>query len=189
MAWFAVRSTHPQRIAGELRLQNLQVCNWAEGMRIAMRTELVFVSPQVCGWTFILGDALPFPPQEACLDLLADLSLAFDEAQCFGTEDVTEFHAWARAVKGRLQRAYAFSGEQGIVLWDRGELTPEENALGLLFPEANILSNSPDSASVFQIAGYWSLDPTRLDELECMPSTGLLGERAQTVAISGQVRV
>jgi hypothetical protein len=177
MAWFAVRSAQPQRIAGELRLRNVRTSNWEGGLRAAIRDRLIFVSPQVCGWNFIVGDALPSAPQEECLGLLADLSLAFDEAQYFGTEDVTEFYIWARAAKGRLCRAYAFSGEQGRVLWDRGELSQEEQALGLVFPEANILSNSPGSGSVFQIAGSWSLDPTQLDEVHCSLSTGLLGER------------
>jgi hypothetical protein len=176
MAWFAIRSADPQRIAGELRLRNVRTSNWEGGLRAATRDRLIFISPQVCGWNFIIGDALPIAPREECLSLLADLSLAFDEAQYFGTEDVTELYIWARAAKGRLYRAYAFSGEQGSVLWDRGELSKEEQALGLIFPEANILSNSPDGGSVFRIAGSWSFDPTHLDEVHCSSSTGLLGE-------------
>ena len=177
MGWFAVRSGDPQQIARELRLQKIHVSNWEEGLKAAMGPESVFLSPEVSGWSFIVGNALPSGPQEECLTLLADLSRAFEEAQYFGTEDVTEFHAWAKASNGRLRRAYAFSGEQGAVLWDRGEVTEEEKELGLLFPEKTILSNSPDSSSVFKIAARWSLDPTRLDEGDYSTSTGLLGER------------
>jgi hypothetical protein len=177
MGWFAVRSSDPRNIARELGLERIRTSNWEEGLKAAMRSGSVFVTPEISGWSLIVGNQLPSGPQEECLALLADLSRAFDEAQYFGTEDVTEFHAWAKASNGRLRRAYAFSGEQGAVLWDRGEVTEEEKDLGLHFPEATILSNSPDSSSVFQIAARWSLDPTRLDEVDCSISTGLLGER------------
>jgi hypothetical protein len=175
-SWFAVLSNDGHRIASELRLQNIRLSNWEEGLKASLQGDSVFVSPQVCGWSFIIGNSLPSPPQDECLGLLTDLSMAFEEGQCFGTEDVTEFHSWARAEKGRLRRAYAFSGEQGAVLWDRGQLTQEERELGLSFPEAGILCHSPDSTSVFQIAGRWSLDPSHLDEFDCVRSVGQLGQ-------------
>jgi len=179
--WFAVLSNDGHRIASELRLENIRLSNWEEGLKAGLQGDWVFISPQVCRWSFVIGDSLPSPPQDECLSLLTDLSIAFEEAQCFGTEDVTEFHSWARAGKGRLHRAYAFSGEQGAVLWDRGQLTKEERTLGLFFPEADILSHSPDSSSVFQVAGLWSLDPSRLDEFDSTRSVGRLGRLAAKV--------
>ncbi|HEY6185666.1 MAG TPA: hypothetical protein VIW67_25725 [Terriglobales bacterium] len=181
--WFAVLSNDGQRIASELRLQNIRLSNWAEGLKASLQDNWVFISPQVGGWSLVVGDSLPSPPRDECLGLLTDLSMVFKEAQCFGTEDVTELHSWARAENGRLRRAYAFSGEQGAVLWDRGPLTQEEGDLGLFFPEAGILSHSPDSASVFRIAGLWSLDPSRLDEFDCVRGVGQLGQVYQHVRL------
>ncbi len=176
--WLAVRAGDPQRIAAEMQLKDPHPSGWQQGLATAQGPDSIFVSPQIAGWSFVIGTALPFLPQEECLDLLVALSLAFGETQYFGNENVTEYHAWAKATEGRLRRAYAFSGEQGAVLCDRGVLTEEETELGLIFPEESILSKSPDDSSVFKISGRWSLDPTHMDEFEASSAPGLLGRMA-----------
>jgi hypothetical protein len=178
-SWCAVRCSQPDGLVEELRLRNWRRTGWHEGLTLAQETDALFVSPEIGGWTLIVGNSLPFAPNEEILDLLADLSRVYGDAQYFGTSSVTEYHAWARAVDGRLRRAYAFSGEQGSVLWDRGLETQEEKDLGMIFQEETILSNSPDDSSVFRISGRWSLDPSQIENVTVQPGLGFLGYRLE----------
>lgn len=173
-SWCAVQCSNPERLVAELRLMNCRRTGWREGLTLAQNTNAVFVSPDVSGWTLIIGNSLPCAPHEECLELLANLSRVFNEAQYFGTSRVTAYHAWARSIGGRLRRAYAFSGEQGAILWDRGPSTREELDLGLVFSEDTILSNSPDDSSVFRLSGSWSIDPTQIETLTVKPGLGFL---------------
>lgn len=173
-SWCAVRCSEPDRLVVEMRLTNWRRIGWHEGLSLAQNTNALFVSPEVRGWTLIVGNSLPLAPNDEALDLLADLSRVFGDAQYFGTSSVTEYHAWARAIDGRLRRAYAFSGEQGSVLWDRGPETQEERDLGMNFHDETILSNSPDDSSVFRISGCWSIDPTQIDSVTAQPNLGIL---------------
>lgn len=176
-SWCAVRCSEPEKLAADLCLVNWRRASWDEGLKLAEDTNALFVSPSIGGWTLIVGNSLPCAPSNEVLDLLADFSRVFGEAQYFATSRVTEHHAWARAVAGRLRRAYAFSGEQGSVLWDRGEETPEEKTLELTFDDKTILSHSPDDSSVFRISGLWSIDPTQIELIAAQPGLGILGYR------------
>jgi hypothetical protein len=63
-------------------------------------------------------------------------------------------------------------GERGETLCDEGKLTQEETKLGLIYNESKV----PNEEHVMQLAGAWSIDPNRLDELKLEKSVGYLGE-------------
>lgn len=56
--WIAVRSAETEAIANRLHLTDIRRANWKTGMKAAYR-DLIFVSPPVNDWTFIIGAWLP----------------------------------------------------------------------------------------------------------------------------------
>ncbi len=143
-------------------------------------TPTVFVTPPVDGWTLAVGQRLAFLRSFAFKRIPADHSpdklLPFLEAlsresgvtvQYFFTHRIPETHIWAWAESGRIVRAYGFSGEQGNILFNVGPLTPGERALGIELPgnERELLDKRfarPSEQTVIDVAGKWSVDPTRL---------------------------
>lgn len=193
ISWIAVKGAQASAIASELQLVRIQPSAWEEGIQEAGKTGF-FITPMISDWALIVGLTLPDASDEDTLPLVVRLSEVYGSAQYFGNHRVTDYYAWARAENGRLIRAYAYLGEQGTVLWDRGELTKEEVELKHAFdgPEAiyqdqgkSVLEimqaakdnprRYPDENDVFSIAGLWSIDPTRIEDYEISQSTGLLG--------------
>ena len=88
-------------------------------------------------------------------------------------------------------RGYGWRGERSETLWDEGEQTSEERELGFRFfdgrsPEARqdgywrrMDLSFPHEQSVVQIAGRWSVDPSRLAQQFGAPGPGVLGEYAR----------
>ncbi len=103
MAWFAVRATDAVRVAGALGFRQPQPCTWKTGVASAYAGDDVFLTPPVDGWTLALGVRLSGDEADVAARL-ETLSREFGEAQYFGTHRVTEYHAWARSVDGRLVR-------------------------------------------------------------------------------------
>ena len=85
----------------------------------------------------------------------------FPEVQYFASYRVSSAYCWARYVDGACVRAYRM--EENEVLWDEGDLTPEELALGFdRFPHAGREHGGgqcPDEESVLDIAAAWGVDP------------------------------
>ncbi len=201
MAWYAARTDDPAAVAEVLGLSRLRPCNWRAGVARIYDYDTrstVFVTPPVGGW--VLAAGWPLAPKGSWLDCprvagpLEALSARFGDAQYFFTYRVIDMHVWARAEVGRLTRAFGYWGDHGDMRWEVGWPTPEEEALGLDFPPAESRLEAhrrdeadpgadgpltPDEEHVIQIAGAWSLDPTRLDERFKEPGTGLLGELAR----------
>jgi hypothetical protein len=189
IAWLALRTTDTSGVAAALGLRDIRPASWGEGVSEAYGPA-VFVTPPLSDWTLAVGVSL-FPSGESgtvVKPLLERLSRRFGEAHYFATHRVVESHTWARAVSGQLVRGYGWVGERGETLWDEGEQTPEERALGFRFfnersPEASQQGywarkdlRWPDEECVMRLAGVWSLDPTTLDEQFPVPGLGLLGK-------------
>jgi hypothetical protein len=192
VAWLAVESTDTRAVAVGLGLRGAREATWGEGVAAARRS-LVFVTPPVGDWTLAVSAAL-FPPRrsgEFIKPLLERLSRRFGDAQYYCTHGGAGLYAWARCRSGRLVRGYGWLGRDGLALWDEGALTREERGLGLGFQgelppaaeqggEAGV--TPPEEGDVLQLASYWSVDPTTLDEHFKEPVMGLLGRAGWTVA-------
>ncbi len=189
--WLAIRGVDPRRVVEALELVDARPSGWREGIA-AGYGESVFVSPSIDGWILVVGSSLPsFDTKhgdEPLRSLLVELSRSLDtEVQYFGTHRIVEYHAWARADRGRLLRAYAYIGESGATVIDEGLQTNQEQAIGFrLFderaPEADVDAyrertdiSWPDEESVMRVAGAWSINPTTLDGWEQETGPGWLG--------------
>jgi len=181
MSWLAVKTQDTERLSRVLGIGSGRTANWADGIA-SVYSEVgtdndIFISPPVGEWTFVVGVALPHPLGASFLDkctpLLEELSSKFGEAHYYFSFPLLDFYAWAKAVDGQMVRAFA-TGDEGII-WNRGRLTPEERKLNLRFFELRGISSRkgdvggnmmlvPTEAQVLELAGRWSLDPSRLDE-------------------------
>ena len=187
--WIAVRTNDLQKVAECLKLREVSACNWAAGISKAY-DDSVFISPALGDWIIAAGVNLPAPEStddvQEVKKMLAALSLVFGEAQLFSTHRVVEYHCWMRAVEGEVKRVYAFSGEAGENIVIEGRATRIENQYKLVdtLSEESDQDNYfdredltwPDEELVMEIAGDWSIDPTKLDELkDTQPALGLVG--------------
>lgn len=192
MAWLAVRSRDPRRVAEALGLMSVESANWRTGIGVVYDPELaerrVFVSPPVNGWVFVVGMALPEPAGagsgDAFTPLLSGLGQSFVEVQYYATAPDRDFHGWARLIDGTIVRAFAVSGDD-IVL-NTGRTTKDERALGLkLFELKGVkgrrgdaggeLILHPTEAHVMRLAGKWSIDPTTLGPASGSAGLGTVG--------------
>lgn len=173
--WFAIKSTNMDEVVKEIGLKLPVPCNWKSGIAAAYEGS-IFVSPAVGGWTLVIGQDLPTlddggDRKKQTDALLVKLSQRFGEAQHFGTHRVVEFHAWAKAVGGKIIREYAYIGERGEKLCDVGTMTDEERNAGI--------TNSPDFFAnenhVMKVAEKWSLDPCKLTPNSAEKGVGRLG--------------
>ena len=156
--WAAIRCGDPRQVIAALGLRNVRESSWSVGLEQADQDGQVFVSPCLDGFVLVVG----------LLDVLVEADLprwtaAFSEVQFFVTHRVTESHRWGRCRAGRLLRDYCYCGEQGQVLRDVGELTPEEAALGFgTFPSIGGETDCqrfPNEEDVLDIAAGWGVDP------------------------------
>jgi hypothetical protein len=192
MSWLAIRTRDTARVVERLGLDGLVAANWDNGLGTVYSEEHaeshVFVSPPVNGWTFVVGLALPQPMGKAFADkaipLLLDLGSQFIEVQYYLAYPALDYFAWARLIDGKLQRAYAITDEG--VAWNKGKPTKEEKTLGIKLYEVRGVKKRkgdaggelvlyPTETHVLQLAGKWSLDPSRLDGLPAAATTGYVG--------------
>lgn len=194
ITWWAIPSSDTDAVVAAIELQDAQPANWKAGIMHAYQGH-VFVTPQVDGWTLVTGISLASDLVEKngmIRKSLEALSQTFGEAQLFSTHRVVEHHLWAKAVQGKLIRAYAYLGETGETLWDEGEATPEEQKLGFAFfdersPEAESDTywerddlTCADEMSVMNIAKEWSVAPVDLDPFKPTErKLGVLGTEAR----------
>lgn len=185
-AWLALRTTDRDAIVRALGLRSVVPASPTLGIQRsyewdpAAAASPVFVSPPVHGWVLCVGQAWftiadARPPTFG--DLVARLSGELRcDAQFFCTHRVVESHGWARAVNGKLLRAYLYVGESGETVVNYGEPTPDELHLGfaLFAPSADGNSKaaaSPAEEDVIRLAARWSVNPTNLPAM----SDGVLG--------------
>jgi hypothetical protein len=193
MGWLAIRTRDTERVVERLALADTLSANWDNGLgTVYSETEgasAVFVSPPVNGWTFVVGLALPQPLGKAFVDktipLLLDLGSQFIEVQYYLAFPALDCFAWARVIDGRIVRAYAINDE-GVV-WNKGKPSKEEKLLGIkLYEMRGVRKRKGDAAAelvlypteqhVMQLAGKWSLDPTRLETIVVSPAQGVVGQ-------------
>ena len=172
--WFAIKSTNADDVVKEIGLKSPVPCNWKSGIAAAYEGG-VFVSPAVDGWTLVIGQDLPTlddagDRRKQTNLLLVKLSQHFGETQHFGTHRVSDFHAWAKALNGKIVREFAYvAGEEKLC--DVGDMTDEEHSAGI--------TNSPDffvnENHVMKVAEKWSLDPCKLTSKSAEKGVGWLG--------------
>jgi hypothetical protein len=185
-AWFAIRSKDRDAVAKALELQDSQEVNWQYGVHHAYEYNeyLIFVAPSVNGWVLAMGMPVVWEVDDYATERIAKLSRQFGEAQCFGSVRTSNSYSWALARDGVLVRHfYDADGSHKEI----GEYTEEERTLGAKFSD----SSSPEAMkpgywerkdivgveeqTVLQVAGLWSVDPSKLDEMRLAPALGLLG--------------
>lgn len=173
-AWLAIKSEDPQAVIETLDLQNVRLPGWKQGVAAAYAGE-VFVTPPLNGWVLAasisLLDIADKTRPDKPLPLIELLATRFPDVQYFGTHRIVEYHAWLRAIDGKIVRSFAYLGERSEVLCDEGECTAEEKALGLIYDD----SRSPDEEDVMQLAGAWSINPQTLGDLALEKSFGSVG--------------
>lgn len=193
-ARLTIKTNDAAKVAEVLGLAEVQPANWRTGLYTSYeRYEThVFITPPVEGWVFVVGIALPDTGDsqrpDKCTPMLEDLGQAFDPVFFFGTHRIVGFHVWARVDHGMVSRAYAYLGERGETIWDRGQKTKEECELGFHFFADEIPEGQdekywdrkdltyPNEEDVLKIADAWSFNPWNIGEKDLPESVGLVGK-------------
>ncbi|WP_084700896.1 hypothetical protein [Cryptosporangium arvum] len=142
------------------------------------------VTPPIDGWTLAASRSVPAPDDSRFASWLAGLSASLGQVQYFGSIRSADYYAWGRASGGVVERAFGYLGEREEALFDIGERTAEEHALGVGFlpdswpewpeePEPDDDEDAgpwPDEETALTLAGFWSVDPR---SLEGAPMAGL----------------
>jgi hypothetical protein len=186
-AWFAIRSNDTKAVADALQLQTPLPANWQCGIWHAVETEdySIFVTPPVDGWTLAVGVPVLFEAEDHATQRMIELSQRFGEAQLYASMRISDAYVWARATDGHLvRRFYEGDGKRE----ETGDYSDAEKELGVKFFDASSPeSKEPgywkrkdlifvDEEYVLKVAGKWSVNPSKLNELGLPPSLGLLGE-------------
>lgn len=158
--WLCVKASSSLEVIEKLELKNPEPSNWDKGIEMAYNG-FRFVSPVLDGYVLVVNygmDILTLAPE-----LLNEKAKLFPELQFFVTQRVSDYHAWAKYINGVLIRGYGWSGCDGVVFLDEGELTPEEVKLGLtLLPQKNGYDLSeaqfPSEDQVLELAAEWGID-------------------------------
>lgn len=185
-AWLALKTTHTTAIVAALELRKVCSANWRQGIDAAYTlNERVFVAGPVDGWTFVVGlDASRLLYSEDGGDRLREwierLSGEFDEACYFVTHRGVDYHAWVRAVDGKVVRGFVYSPDfddaRGVG-WAMGDLSDDERTLDI-----NLVGldrddhRRPDEDDVIRMAEVWTINPLLLDDRDLPMSAGVVGE-------------
>ena len=111
------------------------------------------------------------------------LSRKLGEVQFFSANRVLQHHAWVRAQRGRVVRAYAWAGR---TLWKQGHRSAAEKELDLKcfeyteaaerasFDQPDVIAVNVDKVPL--LAARWSLDPACIEERFLGQEGGVTGE-------------
>ena len=172
--WFAVKVENKNEVAEMLNFRILGRANWENGVKQAYDNR-IFITPEIEGWTLIVGDGLlPLIDKDSAdINICNKLSLKYGEAHFFYTHRVTEYHIWAKSITGNLIRYYSYIGEQGENLKIAGEPTSIEKGLKLInsfsdeAKQENYYEDEkltfPNESLVMDIANSWSINPSELE--------------------------
>jgi hypothetical protein len=180
--WLAIKSHNLTSVQSALGLQNVKPCSWSEGL---CGEKKLFIAPPVKGWILVFGSGLPDSSDDIdlCYRFLLNLSRKLGQVQFFSANHVVQHHAWVRAEKGRVIRAYAWAGK---TLWVQGKQTRIETALGLkcldyeetpepsFFGQPDGIQSNVDKVPL--LAACWSLDPAEIHERFPEKVFGVAGE-------------
>ena len=180
--WVAIKSCNLLAVQGALGLLHPKPCSWSEGLASEQQS---FIAPPVQGWILVIGPGVPDPGQDvdACFRFVQALSRKLGHVQLFSANSVLHHHAWVRAERGRIVRAYAWAGKTN---WVQGHPTPAEKQLGLQCfgyaePAEGLSFGDPEAAltnvdKMPLLAARWSLDPAGLDERFLEHARGIAGD-------------
>lgn len=180
--WLAIKSRNLAAVQTALGLDNAKPCSWIEGLT---SDEKLFIAPPIKGWILVMGSGLPDPSEDpdACFRFLTGLSRRLGHVQDFCASRVLNHHAWVRAERGRVIRAYAWAGR---TVWKQGRRTAAERDLNVqcfdytdtpektFFGEPDVIGANVDKVPL--LASRWSLDPARVDERFLENEHGVAGE-------------
>jgi len=180
--WLAIRGRNMFAVQGALRLNNPKPCSWLEGL---CAEEKLFIAPPVRGWILVLGSGIPDPNDDVdvCFRFMQALSRKVGHVQLFSASRVLQHHAWVRAERGKIVRAYAWAGK---TIWQQGAATNAEKELGLrcydyceqeeavTFGENNSVGTNVDKVPL--LAARWSIDPGGLDHRFLEHEHGIAGK-------------
>ncbi len=190
MGWFAIRNADKKSVLAPLGLTAIKEISWDEGIDFIysdIKGGTVFITPPVKDWTFVVGRWAAGTGKEDGIpdieELITKLSTQFCEVQAFATHRIIEYHHWMLAKNGRLIRSFAYIGERGEVLTNKGELTQIERHYK--WKKLNKCLWSPNEETVMQVAAAWSINPTDIEELNLGENSGIL---ASSPTITGNNR-
>jgi hypothetical protein len=177
MGGIVVRSGDVGAVAAAAGVRSQRQAGWRERVEAAYGGKAAFVSPPVGDWVCLIGQWAMGTGELAGLEgvagVVASLSSQFGEAQGFATHRVVEYHHWIAARGGRETRCFAYLGERGEVLADRGAVTEAEREMR--FEELAEFKWVPGEDDVMAVAAGWSFDPTRLGVASGPEAAGILG--------------
>ncbi len=185
-SWLAVRRGPVVAVADALGLVDRRPAGWADGTDAAYRRGVYVVSVGD-EWTLAHGvQHLPGHGLDGSMDGFAEwlsaVSARLGEVQFFGSHRAVEYAAWASARGGTLERGYAYTGDDGVLL-DVGEPTVVERELGVGVVPLDACSDAEydawhriagDEEYVMRVAGAWSIDPCGLTQ-DHARQPGILG--------------
>ena len=180
--WLAVRSRSLSAVQAALGMHNAKPCPLIKGLA---GEEKLFIAPPVKGWVLVMGSGLPDPSEDvdACFRFVLSVSRKLGQVQFFSASQALHHHAWVKARRGRVVRAYAWAGQ---TVWQQGERTAAENELGLkcfdyaeparqrMCGEPDVIASNVDKVPL--LAARWSLDPVGIDERVLETERGVAGE-------------
>ena len=181
--WLAVQSQNLLAVQRALGLHNAKPCSWQQGLAGEKR---LFIAPRINGWILVFGSDLPDPSDDVdqCFHFVTGLSRKLGHVQLFSASRVLYHHAWIRAEKGRIVRAYAWANQ---TLWKQGLRTPAERELELACFDygensqaaswhiPDVIISNVDKVPL--LASRWSLDPAAVDERFLGHERGVAGEK------------
>ncbi len=170
-AWYAIKAPADyEKIDAILGIRKLRETPWREGVSATYANgagKEIFITPQVEGWVFVVGQALALSLREDLTDIedkICVLSKEFGEAQFFANHRVVELNIWARAINGELKRSFYYLGESGEVYRNVGEPTSIEKDLVYLSTPMENWEDFPNESDVLKVASSWSIDPQTFEE-------------------------
>jgi len=181
-AWLAIKSRNLLAVQSALGLHHAKPCFWTDGLA---GEDKLFIAPPVRGWILVMGSGLPDPSDDvdACFRFVLGLSRKLGQVQFFSASRILHHHAWVRAERGHVVRAYAWAGK---TIWKQGLTTAAEKELRLKCfeyadPPQTTLFGEPEgiAANVDRLpllAARWSLDPGEIDERFLQHERGIAGE-------------
>ena len=179
--WIAIKNRSAVEVQRALGLGHPRPCPLWEGLSGELK---LFIAPPVQGWVLVLGSRIPDPldDPDACYRFITALSRKVGQVQIFSATPILFHHAWVRADKGKVERAFAWTG---ATIWNQGKPTAAECGLGLLCPDyleeleydpAEGTSPAANTDKVPALAAKWSLDPGSIEEQLLESGRGITGE-------------
>lgn len=169
-AWIAIPSNgvKPNEIPFAKTVRD---ANWRQGIEASMGGKgFAYLSPEINGWTFIMGLNCPDPTllagdrNQRFIDFMKSLSEEYGKCFYFLSYRTSDVYAYSKFENG--QEIRTFYNHEDITI-DYGEITDIEEDLDLSFSEDDEFINLPTEDTIIEIASNWSINPLELDQYNC----------------------